>query len=94
MTAPVCTHHCQPYSSRLNPDSGLQTLQALRRADQVESAEDNVKRDWYAPIVADAEAGFGGVLNAFELMKVCGRCFTLHLPFCGCNHKYSCGLTV
>ena len=29
-----------------------------------------MKRDWYAPIVADAEAGFGGVLNAFELMKV------------------------
>ena len=45
-------------------------LQALRRADQVESAEGDVKRDWYAPIVADAEAGFGGVLNAYELMKV------------------------
>src|SRR5436305_87013 len=44
--------------------------QALRRADQVESAEGDVKRDWYAPIVADAEAGFGGVLNAYELMKV------------------------
>jgi len=43
--------------------------QALRRADQVESAEGDVKRDWYAPIVADAEAGFGGVLNAYELMK-------------------------
>ena len=49
-------------------------LQALRRADQVESVEGTVTRDWYAPIVADAEAGFGGVLNAFELMKVrvCG----------------------
>ena len=30
-----------------------------------------MKRDWYAPIVADAEAGFGGVLNAYELMKAC-----------------------
>ena len=37
----------------------------------MESVEDNVTRDWFAPIVADAEAGFGGVLNAFELMKVC-----------------------
>src|SRR5919106_694512 len=42
---------------------------ALRRADQIEWAEgfDN-GRDWLAPIVADAEAGFGGALNAFELM--------------------------
>lgn len=43
--------------------------QALLRADQVEAAEGNVTRDWLAPIVADAEAGFGGVLNAYELMK-------------------------
>lgn len=42
---------------------------ALLRADQLESAEGNVTRDWLVPIVADAEAGFGGVLNAFELMK-------------------------
>ena len=40
----------------------------------MESAEDDVKRDWYAPIVADAEAGFGGVLNAYELMKVRALC--------------------
>jgi isocitrate lyase len=43
--------------------------QALQRADQVECSEGSVKRFWYAPIVADAEAGFGGPLNAFELMK-------------------------
>lgn len=42
---------------------------ALIRADQVESAEGSVSREWLAPIVADAEAGFGGVLNAYELMK-------------------------
>ncbi|CAK0786074.1 hypothetical protein CVIRNUC_009287 [Coccomyxa viridis] len=42
---------------------------ALTRADQIEHAEGNVKVDWYAPIVADAEAGFGGPLNCFELMK-------------------------
>ena len=43
--------------------------QALQRADQIEHAEGIAERDWYAPIVADAEAGFGGPLNAFELMK-------------------------
>jgi len=43
---------------------------ALRRADQIEAAEgSNDGRYWLAPIVADAEAGFGGPLNAFELMK-------------------------
>ncbi|WP_028454191.1 isocitrate lyase [Chitinilyticum litopenaei] len=39
------------------------------RADQIHHAEGDDSIDWYAPIVADAEAGFGGVLNAFELMK-------------------------
>ncbi|HLO67800.1 MAG TPA: isocitrate lyase/phosphoenolpyruvate mutase family protein, partial [Holophaga sp.] len=42
---------------------------ALQRADQVECAEGAPARDWMLPIVADAEAGFGGPLNAFELMK-------------------------
>ncbi|MEX1367069.1 MAG: isocitrate lyase [Nannocystaceae bacterium] len=42
---------------------------ALRRADQVEHSEGGAQRHWLAPIVADAEAGFGGPLNAFELMK-------------------------
>ena len=49
-------------ASRLN--------QALLRADQIEHAEGNgTGRHWLAPIVADAEAGFGGPLNAFELMR-------------------------
>jgi isocitrate lyase len=43
--------------------------QTLQRADQTEHAEGGAARDWFAPIVADAEAGFGGPLNAFELMK-------------------------
>ena len=43
--------------------------QALLRADQVEHAEGGTKHCWMAPLVADAEAGFGGPLNAFELMK-------------------------
>lgn len=42
---------------------------ALLRADQIESSEGEVTRDWLVPIVADAEAGFGGPLNAHELMK-------------------------
>jgi isocitrate lyase len=42
---------------------------ALRRADQIEWAEGRLTRDWFIPIMADAEAGFGGPLNAFELMK-------------------------
>ncbi|MBI5067981.1 MAG: isocitrate lyase [Deltaproteobacteria bacterium] len=42
---------------------------ALQRADQIETAEGKRGRHWFAPIVADAEAGFGGPLNAFELMK-------------------------
>jgi len=43
--------------------------QALQRADQIDHLEGNGKTYWYAPIIADAEAGFGGALNAFELMK-------------------------
>jgi isocitrate lyase len=42
---------------------------ALMRADQIQTMEGNSDLDWFAPIVADAESGFGGVLNAFELMK-------------------------
>ncbi len=41
----------------------------LLRADQICHAEGDHKIDWLQPIIADAEAGFGGVLNAFELMK-------------------------
>ncbi|MCC7441260.1 MAG: isocitrate lyase [Bdellovibrionales bacterium] len=42
---------------------------ALMRADQIHGAEGDRSIDWYVPIVADAEAGFGGPLHAFELMK-------------------------
>ena len=42
---------------------------ALVRADQIEHAEGRSEHDWFLPILADAEAGFGGPLNAFELMK-------------------------
>ncbi len=43
--------------------------QALQRADQIHHAEGHDDTYWFAPIVADAEAGFGGALNVFELMK-------------------------
>jgi isocitrate/methylisocitrate lyase len=43
--------------------------QALQRADQIHHAEDQSTTYWFAPLIADAEAGFGGNLNAFELMK-------------------------
>ena len=42
---------------------------ALQRADQIDHAEGKSDTDWIVPLVADAEAGFGGPLNAFELMK-------------------------
>jgi len=42
---------------------------AFKRADEIQSSKNSGDVDFFAPIVADAEAGFGGVLNAFELMK-------------------------
>jgi isocitrate lyase len=43
--------------------------QALQRADQIYHAEGKIDIDWFAPIIADGEAGFGGPLNVFELTK-------------------------
>jgi isocitrate lyase len=58
------------YPSNSVPSLVKRINQALERADQIEHAEaDGSGRYWFAPIVADAEAGFGGPLNAFELMK-------------------------
>ena len=42
---------------------------ALRRADQIHWAEGDTETDWFVPIIADGEAGFGGALNVFELTK-------------------------
>ena len=42
---------------------------ALQRADEIDHLNGRTEIDWYAPLVADAEAGFGGLLNAYELMK-------------------------
>lgn len=57
------------YPSNSVPSVVQKVNRALMRADQIEHAEGEVKHHWMAPIVADAEAGFGGPLNAFELMK-------------------------
>ncbi|MBB5755264.1 isocitrate lyase [Prosthecomicrobium pneumaticum] len=57
------------YPANAGPELCRRINRTLQRADQIERAEGAVSRDWFAPIVADAEAGFGGPLNAFEIMK-------------------------
>src|SRR5215211_1989830 len=57
------------YTANSVPDVVRKINQSLQRADQIDHAEGRNRIDWYAPIVADAEAGFGGCLNAYELMK-------------------------
>ncbi len=57
------------YPSDSVPAQVRKINQALQRADQIHHSEGKNGIDWFAPIVADAEAGFGGTLNAFELMK-------------------------
>ena len=57
------------YPADAGPELCRRINRTLERADQIEHAEGGAKRDWFAPIVADAEAGFGGPLNAFEIMK-------------------------
>src|SRR6266496_5929622 len=59
------------YPSNSVPNLVKRINQAFQRADQIQylSGKGKAVADWYAPILADAEAGFGGVLHAFELMK-------------------------
>jgi isocitrate lyase len=57
------------YPSNSGPAVVRRLNNALLRADQIHAAEGDTGTYWLAPIVADAEAGFGGPLNAFELMK-------------------------
>ncbi|MGI8553527.1 MAG: isocitrate lyase [Dehalococcoidia bacterium] len=57
------------YPANSGPEVVKRINQALQRADQIHHAEGKNSIYWYAPIVADAEAGFGGPLNCFELMK-------------------------
>lgn len=57
------------YPANSGPELAKKINRTLQRADQVEHAEGGAKRDWFLPIIADAEAGFGGPLNCFEIMK-------------------------
>ncbi len=74
------------YPANAGPELAKRINAALQRADQIEHSEGGATRDWFAPIVADAEAGFGGPLNCFEIMKAyiaagaAGRLFDGALP--------------
>src|SRR5690349_15403891 len=57
------------YPANSGPELAKKINRTLARADQIEHMEGGAKRDWFVPIVADAEAGFGGPLNCFEIMK-------------------------
>jgi isocitrate lyase len=57
------------YPANAGPELARKINATLQRADQIEHMEGGATRDWFAPIVADAEAGFGGPLNCFEIMK-------------------------
>ncbi len=67
---------CSMYPDQsLYPVNSVPTLvkrinNALLRRDQIESIEGDASKHWLVPVIADAEAGFGGNLNAFELMKM------------------------
>ena len=57
------------YPANAGPELARRINRTLQRADQIEHSEGGAERDWFVPIVADAEAGFGGPLNCFEIMK-------------------------
>jgi isocitrate lyase len=57
------------YPANSGPELARRINNALKRSDEIEHAEGKVSRDWFVPIIADAEAGFGGALNVFEIMK-------------------------
>jgi isocitrate lyase len=57
------------YPSSSGPELVRRINRALQRADQIDVAEGRSETNWFVPMIADAEAGFGGPLNAFELMK-------------------------
>lgn len=57
------------YPANAGPELCRRINRTFQRADQIDTAEGKSGTPWFAPIVADAEAGFGGPLNSFELMK-------------------------
>ena len=57
------------YPADSGPELARRINRTLQRCDQIQALEGDGEIDWFAPIVADAEAGFGGALNAFELTR-------------------------
>ena len=57
------------YPANSGPELARKINRTLQRADQIEHSEGGAQREWFAPIVADAEAGFGGPLNCYEIMR-------------------------
>ena len=66
MKLPIQTNHSTHNSE---PNLAKRINNALLRAEQADRVEENFDIDYLVPIVADGEAGFGGVLNVFELTK-------------------------
>jgi hypothetical protein len=75
------------YPSNSVPGLVKRLSNALVRADQIDAVEGNRKTDWYVPMVADAEAGFGGPLHAFELMKAMIEAGFHHLHGLRARHR-------
>ncbi|RUX84859.1 isocitrate lyase, partial [Mesorhizobium sp. M7A.F.Ca.CA.004.08.1.1] len=71
------------YPANAAPELVKRINRTLQRADQIETSEGNglSVETWFAPIVADAEAGFGGPLNAFEIMKAFIEAGAARVPF-------------
>jgi isocitrate lyase len=57
------------YPANAGPELCRRINRTFQRADQIEHSEGGATIDWFVPVVADAEAGFGGPLNSFEIMK-------------------------
>src|SRR5205809_5223606 len=69
------------YPANSVPDVVRKINQALQRADQIQHSEGKGDTYWFAPILADAEAGFGGPLNVFDMMKAMFETGTAGLHF-------------
>src|SRR5260370_7263205 len=69
------------YPANAGPELCRRINRTFQRADQIEHSEGGAKTDWFVPIVADAEAGFGGPLNSFEIMKAYIEAGAPALPF-------------
>src|SRR3979411_1407780 len=69
------------YPANAGPELCRRINRTFQRADQIEPSEGGAKIDWFVPVVADAEAGFGGPLNSFEIMKAYIEAGAARRPF-------------